>query len=196
MLLFAVSPLRPMQRMMTGIRVVAVRVSNGVSTRFHLQELAQKILEKKDRINEIVNSSNEANVTLVYDESRDLMLRQMVVRSQENHKPYMELTFQTENNKTWVDSIKILDVEEFKKNKKSFDKILVQFNLSARYALKKIIQEKAIQHPKKTFYVEKVSVEEGQTNIQFKDYGVLLKPKLGLKSQIETMPLTCGSLFQ
>lgn len=190
MLLFVVSPLKPVQRVFSGIRIVAVKVSNVASDKFHLQEAASKILDNKDRINEIINNSFDASVSTVYDVQRDLTLKQMTIVSSEG-KPYLNLNFQSENNKTWVDSVEVLDAKILSQNQKSLDRIIAKFNVSVRYALKK-----AIQKPRKTFYTESVAVEGSSTKIQFKDYALLLKPKIHLKDPFQNEMWACKTLFQ
>ncbi len=201
-LLFAVSPLRPVQRMMTGIRLVAVKVSGGVSNQLHLKQAMAKIFESKDRLSEVVNRSKDTSINLVYDVKRDLMLRQMIVKSPEG-KAYLALTFNQKNGKTWVESLEVLDQAVLNQNKKSLDRILSQLNMSVRHAL-----SKAIKSPRKTFYTRSVSATDNSTNIQFKDYAVLLKPKIKLRSQTrneteneaendtENDPVACKGLFQ
>ncbi|MES2769646.1 MAG: hypothetical protein V4596_10930 [Bdellovibrionota bacterium] len=193
-LLFAISPLKPVQRMMTGIRIVAVKISGGISNRFHLKQAMAKIFENKDRLSEIINNSSDTNMNLIYDAKRDVMLRQMIVKSPEG-KAYLALTFDQKNGKTWLESLEVLNQTILNQNKKSLDLILNQFNWSVRYAL-----SKAIKSPRKTFYTHSVSTTSNSTNIQFKDYAVLLKPKIRLRSQAqnetEKDTVACKGLFQ
>lgn len=192
-ILLAVSPFKPVQKTMTAIRLVAVKVAGGVSNMLHLQEAMNKLLENKDRLSEIIKTSPNADLSLVYDSKKDVLLKQLSVKSSEG-KPYLTLTFQEKAGKTWVTALEVLDAQTLNQNKKSLDQILKQFNVSVRYAL-----QRAIKTPRKTFYMDSVETTESSTNIQFKDYGVLVKPKIGLKTQnqIETAHeiIRCQGLF-
>lgn len=191
-LLFAVSPLKPMQKMFSGIRMVAVKVSGGVVNQFGLKKAAQRIFENKDRLVEIVKNNSE---NLTYDVSKDSLQRRVTLKSSEG-KNYLVLNFksgaiQNGSVKTWVESLEVLDTELLKQNQKTVDQVLKQFNLSARYALRQ-----AILKPRKTFYTDAVETASHGTNIQFKDYAVVVKPQIRLKTSIQNEKALCQGLFQ
>ncbi len=196
-LFFAISPRQPVQKMFTGIRLAAVKVSGVVSNKLGLRQAMQKIFENKDRLAEIVKASN-GKVNLVYDSNKDSLQKQMLLRSK-GGKPYLALNFKagtpsSGKEKTFVESLQVLDADLLGQNKSEVDRILSQFNLSARAALRQ-----ALHKPRQTFYVESLETENESTKIQFKDYAVLVKPRTQLRSlnQSETAisPLTCKSLF-
>lgn len=170
-LLFAVSPLKPMQKMMTGIRVVAVKVSGGISSRLQLQKYMQKFFQSHDRLGQIAKNS------------------ELVLNSGEI--PYLKLTFKKDASKNWVESLEVLDPKLLRENQSAVGKILKQFNFSVRYAL-----QSALKKSKKTFYMESIETVNDQTKIQFKDYALLIKPALRFKRESQTETLICKSLFQ
>lgn len=193
--LLAISPLKPVQKTMTAIRLVAVKVSGGVSNALQLKQAMGKILEKKDRLSEIINAHPTANLGFVYDAKTDALMKRLVVKSQEG-KSYLTLNFNSAKShndvvRTWVQSLEVLDVETLNQNKNDLDRLLQRFNISVRYALKQ-----AIYRPRKTFYTADISTTETATNIQFKDYGVVLKPQLGLRTQYQVETSVCKGLFQ
>jgi hypothetical protein len=192
-ILLAVSPFKPVQKTMTAIRLVAVKVYGGVSNMLHLQEAMNKLLENKDRLSEIIKTSPNTDLSLVYDSKSYVLLKQLSIKSPEG-KPYLNLTFQEKAGKTWVTALEVLDTQTLNQNKKALDRIMKQFNVSVRYAL-----QRAIKVPRKTFYIDSVETTEISTNIQFKDYGVVVKPKVALRkqTQIETAPeiVRCQGLF-
>ncbi len=191
-LLFAISPTRPMQRLMSGIRVVAVKVSGTVSNKLHLQEAAQKIFESKDRLAEIVNSNRDT--ILNYNTDTDHITREIVMRSADQ-KPYLTMGFRKNSNgKEFVEYLKVLDKETLNQNRDRVNQALKGFNLSVRSALRR-----AIDRPKTTFYTESVSTEQGETKVEFKDYALLLKPEVRLRksqSEIRSAARSCHHLFQ
>lgn len=181
-----------MQKIMSGIRVVAVKVSGTVSNKLHLQEAAQRIFESKDRLAEVVKASK--GTTLNYDINNDQITREILVRSP-NQKPYLSLGFKTQNGKEFVKYLKVLDLQTLNENKKELDVIMSKFNRTARSALKR-----AIQKPKVNFYTDSVDLEVNQTKIEFKDYAVMVRKRIELRkqSQFETnrVAKSCSHLFQ
>lgn len=190
-LLFAISPTRPMQKIMSGIRLVAVKVSGTVSNQLHLKEAASKIFESKDRLAEIVNSSKD--VVLDYNLDNDKLSRELVVRSAEK-KPYLALGFKNQNGREFVDYLRVLDSEILLQNRRELETLMKGLNRTARSALLR-----AIDKPKTNFYTNSVLVEGIETKVEFKDFAVLIKPKVQFrKSQAETKisAMSCSLLFR
>lgn len=196
-LFFAISPLNPMQKMFTGIRVAAVKVAGGVSNQLGLKKAMQNIFESKDRLNEIVKST-EGNINLVYDNSRDTLQKQMIMKTKAG-EPYLILNFKVGTpvhgrEKTFVESLKVVDSILLEQNRKDVDEMLSKMNASVRYALRQ-----ALSKPRQTFYVDELMIENNSTKIQFKDYAVLVKPQIALKSSVHnetvSLPRACKGLF-